>query len=35
MIEGVGHNLHLEMGDGFVKRVERFFSESEAAASRP
>ena len=35
MIEGVGHNLHLEMGDDFVKRVERFFSESEAAASRP
>jgi 3-oxoadipate enol-lactonase len=25
MIEGVGHNLHLEMGEAFTRRLEQFF----------
>jgi pimeloyl-ACP methyl ester carboxylesterase len=31
MLEGVGHNVHVELGDRFAELVEKFFAELEAA----
>jgi len=31
LVEGVGHNAHIEMGYRFIERVERFFDAVEAA----
>jgi pimeloyl-ACP methyl ester carboxylesterase len=33
MIENVGHNLHIELGERFVALVDAFFSEAEAAVA--
>jgi len=32
MVEGVGHNAHIEMGDRFVEMAMRFFAEVDRAA---
>ncbi len=32
MVDDVGHNAHIEMGETFVKKVEAFFSSAEAEA---